>query len=192
MSLLLIFIVYLACVVLLGFSGGVEREPILCCAAFAVAHALLYALVFRKLERHRVLGTSMAIIGVGIALRLCFLSYPVTDDMYRYVWEGRLQLHGDNPYVTAPAASKYAAVDPLFDDISHKDMATVYGPVVMLEIRGLAALCDVASRRVQAFFHAVRDWRAPAAACSPAAVETTGALGRAVCLEPADSTVRCR
>ena len=142
MSLLLIFIVYLACIVLLGFSGGVGREPILCCVAFTAAHALLYALVFRKLERHRVLGTSMAIIGVGIALRLCFLSYPVTDDMYRYVWEGRLQLHGDNPYVTAPAASKYAAADPLFDGISHKDIATVYGPVVMLVFRGLAALCD--------------------------------------------------
>jgi hypothetical protein len=46
----------------------------------------------------------VAVLGVGVLLRLAALSGPPTlsDDLYRYAWDGRVQAAGINPYRHAP------------------------------------------------------------------------------------------
>ena len=45
-------------------------------------------------------GTVWIVVGVAIALRLLLLTAPpiLSSDIYRYVWDGRVQAAGINPY----------------------------------------------------------------------------------------------
>src|SRR5688572_21971259 len=45
------------------------------------------------------------IIAAAIVYRITIwpLTFPSTDDVYRYRWEGKLQAHGGNPYEVRPA-----------------------------------------------------------------------------------------
>jgi alpha-1,6-mannosyltransferase len=69
----------------------------------------------------------------------------LSDDIYRYVWEGRIQLHGGNPYARAdgPEADKWI---PLRDDVwrqtTFKDMTAIYPPTWQLAARLVVGIHD--------------------------------------------------
>jgi len=52
------------------------------------------------------------IIAAAVALRLAALAGPPTtsDDLYRYAWDGRVQLPGTDPYTSAPDAPRLAGL----------------------------------------------------------------------------------
>ncbi len=61
----------------------------------------------------------------------------LSTDVYRYVWEGRMVLHGINPYVHAPSEPALAAYrDAWSARINHPDLVTIYPPLA----QGLFAL----------------------------------------------------
>ena len=69
----------------------------------------------------------------GAALvRLMMIDLPPiqSDDLYRYIWEGRVQWAGFNPYALPPAS---AALAPLRDNIwpliNHPQMHAIYPPL---------------------------------------------------------------
>ncbi len=66
-----------------------------------------------------------------------FLSSPaLTDDLYRYRWEGKLQSAGFNPYLTRPDDPRLAPLrDSLYPAIVGKEFTAVYGPSLELEER---------------------------------------------------------
>ena len=77
-------------------------------------------------------GLVWATVGLSILIRLSFLSSdPVgSDDVYRYLWDGKVQAAGINPY-------RYAPDDPALADlhssllpeaVNHPEMKTVYFP----------------------------------------------------------------
>jgi len=69
-------------------------------------------------------------------LRLIFLFWPHDTDLNRYLWEGRLQQQGVNPYLVAPADSRTESLrDPVWQGINHKEYAAVYGPVAQFVFR---------------------------------------------------------
>lgn len=149
MKTILTFTLFLSCAVGLSFCGGGGSNLIPCFIAYGAAHLLLYVLVFYLLvpgrqarcASTRMLANPVLILIAGVALRVCFLPYPAHEDMNRYVWEGRMQLDGGNPFVSAPAEyAEHVAGNPIFDGVTHKDMPTIYGPLVQLVFRGLAAL----------------------------------------------------
>ncbi len=78
------------------------------------------------------------LIGVifGILFRLTMLvSQPsLSDDVYRYLWDGRVAAHGINPYQYPPAADELADLrdDQIYPRINHKEIPTVYPPVNQL------------------------------------------------------------
>jgi len=68
----------------------------------------------------------------GIVFRLIVLpSEPsLSTDMYRYVWDGRLSLHGINPYRWAPNAPTLRHLrDPIWELMDYKVYQTIYMPV---------------------------------------------------------------
>lgn len=71
-------------------------------AVGAVAWAVGVAAALRLPGRAAVAGALVA----GLALRLASLAGPpvLSDDLYRYAWDGRVQAAGTNPYRWAPAA----------------------------------------------------------------------------------------
>ncbi len=66
--------------------------------------------------------------------RLSILLYPpyLSDDIYRYVWDGRVQATGTNPYRYIPADEALARLrdDKIYSNMNRRDSAqTIYPPV---------------------------------------------------------------
>ncbi len=86
-----------------------------------------------------------AIFALGISARLIFLSYPVGNDVFRYVWEGYIQNLGFNPFhysPLSPVLAKIARGDlyTIWQQINHPEFSAAYPPVVLLLFRTLAWL----------------------------------------------------
>ena len=77
-----------------------------------------------------------AIVIAGIVFRLCLVfSIPaLSDDIYRYVWDGRVQWAGINPYEFAPVAEELAHVRDalIFPKINHPELPTIYPPIAQM------------------------------------------------------------
>jgi alpha-1,6-mannosyltransferase len=74
------------------------------------------------------------IFGVGVGLRVYVLLFEpfLSSDIYRYVWDGRVQAAGINPYryVPADAALAFLRDGAIFPHINRVDTAvTIYPPV---------------------------------------------------------------
>ena len=77
--------------------------PMLIGVTALMAALLAFALYWG--EREKVLWSPVVILAVALALRLMFLFAPpqLSDDIYRYMWDGSNLLRGVNPYAAAPA-----------------------------------------------------------------------------------------
>jgi hypothetical protein len=75
------------------------------------------------------------IVSVGIALlvRLSFItSTPIgSDDIYRYMWDGKVQTAHINPYLYAPDSSALNSLHSnlLPSSVNHRDLKTLYFPL---------------------------------------------------------------
>ncbi|MGI8879895.1 MAG: glycosyltransferase 87 family protein [Jatrophihabitans sp.] len=69
----------------------------------------LAAMRFSGLPARSALGL---VVGVGAVLQLCIITHrpASSDDAYRYVWDGKVQLSGTDPYQYPPSARE---LDPL-------------------------------------------------------------------------------
>ena len=77
----------------------------------------------------------------SVALRLILVATEPSDDSYRYVWEGRVQLAGANPFLTPPEDPRLEHLrDADFHQINHPDYTAIYPPVAQLEFLAAAAL----------------------------------------------------
>lgn len=75
------------------------------------------------------------VLGPALLFRLTL--WPVfptlSDDPYRYRWEGKLQEAGGNPYQVRPHDAAWAhLIDPAFAGVVAKDFKAGYGPVLEL------------------------------------------------------------
>ncbi len=101
--------------------------------AFFIAF-LLYAMVTLLVLRQPDLTHREIVFGFGLALLmqgLLFTTPPtLSDDMYRYVWEGRLQAHGFSPYRYPPDAPEVAHLrdEQIWPLVNRKSSITVYPP----------------------------------------------------------------
>jgi hypothetical protein len=80
-------------------------------------------------------GTLILILAVALMARLLLLPHPVSDDIYRYLWEGRVYLSGHNPYLLPPDDPRLAALavgDPHHPLINHPAMGAIYPPAMLL------------------------------------------------------------
>lgn len=76
-----------------------------------------------------------------IAVRAVLLATPPGDDAYRYVWEGRVQLAGFNPFLHPPDDPSLAELrDADWAKINHRDYPAIYGPVAQAEFLVAAAI----------------------------------------------------
>ena len=86
-------------------------------------------------------GGTAVIWVVALALRAALLPLPpeLSDDVWRYLWDGRVQASGVNPYLHAPAAAEVAGLrTPWHALINNPEVPTIYPPVAQLAFRALA------------------------------------------------------
>jgi len=74
--------------------------------------------------------------GVVFRLTLVGLTPTLSDDIYRYLWDGRVQHAGINPYRYAPQDEALAHLrTEEWHKINHKDIPTIYPPLMQLAFR---------------------------------------------------------
>jgi Glycosyl transferase family 2/Glycosyltransferase family 87 len=133
-----------------------------CVAAWAVGpppttrigpHLALFGLAFAAylvaLAASRGLSRRGLVVCLGAALawRALLVTTPplLSDDINRYVWEGRIQLHGGNPYAWGdrPESPRWRSLhDALYEGVGHKGYTAVYPPLFELASRAVVAVHD--------------------------------------------------
>ncbi len=106
----------------------------------------------------------------------------LSDDLYRYLWDGRVTLSGANPYRHAPDAAALVPLhDALWRRINHPEIPTIYPPFAQL----LFALCDLAAHApgsIKALMFGVHLATVPVvAALAPVAWRSRATLAFALC-----------
>jgi hypothetical protein len=113
-----------------------------------------------RIARRSGKGAWRAALLAAIAFRLAMVAAPpmLSDDVYRYVWDGRVQAKGHHPYKFAPSDPMRAELrdDAVYPKINHPEIPTIYPPLAEMLFAGLAwaglgvtgfkaamALCDV-------------------------------------------------
>jgi alpha-1,6-mannosyltransferase len=91
--------------------------------------------------------TLRIILGVALAVRLVGVFTPefLSSDIYRYVWDGRVQGAGINPYRYIPADPRLENLrdDQIYPKINRKDYAhTIYPPGAQLLFFGVTRISD--------------------------------------------------
>jgi hypothetical protein len=86
-------------------------------------------------------------LGVALVWRIALVAGPplLSDDINRYVWEGRIQNHGGNPYhwEHRPTHERWTPLrDEVWEGINHRRMPAVYPPLFQLAARAVTALHD--------------------------------------------------
>ena len=121
-----------------GFFGSLPRENMIGYVAAACGAGLAYAgavaVVRRDRARHRLV---LVLAVAGLARVLTFETPPLlSTDIFRYVWDGRVQAAGINPYLYVPSAPALEALrdkgtgwDAVYANINRADVApTIYPP----------------------------------------------------------------
>ncbi|MXX75516.1 MAG: hypothetical protein F4Y77_08960 [Holophagales bacterium] len=83
------------------------------------------------------------VLAVAVVLRLLALPLApsLSDDVYRYLWDGRVAASGANPYLLTPDDESLAGLrDGLWETTAHRDVATVYPPLALGMFAGAASL----------------------------------------------------
>jgi alpha-1,6-mannosyltransferase len=98
----------------------------------SLPYALAAWLVLREGEAARGRRALITILLVAVAMRLVLLpELPVSTDLYRYIWDGRIQGAGVNPYLLVPADPALASLrdGAVYPYINRADYApSIYPP----------------------------------------------------------------
>ncbi|MBS1259655.1 MAG: hypothetical protein MAG551_02730 [Candidatus Scalindua arabica] len=127
--------------VAIAFIGDIEKN-IPCFAFLYTASFITYIFAVFYVSRDGEIpeqddNSSREILWVIIIFSLIFrftlLPMTPSDDMYRYLWEGKLQLNGINPYSHPPESSGLEHLrDKFFSGINHKHLSTIYPPLMLM------------------------------------------------------------
>jgi hypothetical protein len=92
-------------------------------------------------------GPDLLLLIVGFALlfraTLIFSAPSLSDDIYRYIWDGKLVVEGINPYSHVPGSIELSNLrDSQYDTINHKDIGTPYGPLTISVFAAVQLVSD--------------------------------------------------
>ncbi|MGL5018273.1 MAG: glycosyltransferase [Luteolibacter sp.] len=140
-------IIWVACLILAAVAGAVwgqlphlDSAPLLRVALFATLGFLCLPLCFLFPDTDRRRATMILVAG-AVLLRLALLPAPVSDDVNRYLWEGRLTLAGENPFAaTADDLMREAYRDEYWAAMNHRDRPTAYPPGIQWIMAGAVAI----------------------------------------------------
>jgi hypothetical protein len=129
----IIGLVMIGLFVYIAALGDLTRQIPRFLIAFGVLYVLYVAAVFLVSRLNDTRRPMLILIfGVAVAARIVLIgSTPaLSDDIYRYVWEGRVLQAGYNPFSHPPDSEELRGLrDSDFDNISHRHMETIYPPL---------------------------------------------------------------
>ena len=115
----------------------------------ARSHLALYLLLFLAgaaiaLLAARILSASglgfLLLCGALLRLTLIARTPDLSDDVFRYLWDGRVAAAGISPYALPPSDPAVAGIAPdIARRVAHRDVVTVYPPVAQAAFRVFGA-----------------------------------------------------
>ncbi len=73
------------------------------------------------------------VVALSAAVPMLFAPAALSDDVFRFLWDGRVWTHGVDPYLYAPAdPALHSLRDELWRNINHPEVPTIYPPVAQL------------------------------------------------------------
>ncbi len=118
----------------LGFGLFIRQDDFAELLFFYGFFFVVYAVVCRYVEGNRAIHI---LLGLGLLLRLIlvFVMPNLSDDVYRFIWDGRLIINGISPFAELPKHYiennlNLTGIDQnLFNQLNSPDYFTVYPPV---------------------------------------------------------------
>ncbi len=122
---------------------GSEHLADIFVAVTGVAGAVYFIAVALVLRRPPPRGAVVWVLAVALAMRLSVLFAPpfLSSDMYRYVWDGKVQAAGINPYRYIPDDPALAPLrdDAIYPHVNRQDYApTIYPPMAQIIFAAVA------------------------------------------------------
>lgn len=129
----------------IGQAGDLRASP----ERYLILHFAAFVAFLAAARGARALpagkGGFLRIAAVAVVLRAVLLpaSPTLSEDVYRYLWDGRVQLAGINPYRFAPDDPALASLrDAAWEPINHKEIPTIYPPLQQGLFRAVAAVSE--------------------------------------------------
>jgi hypothetical protein len=129
-------------------TGAARSSRVAVLVGLLVVSAAAYFGAVRLILRHTwPRSTVWIVLGVAIALRALLLTAPpiLSSDIYRYVWDGRVQAAGINPYRYVPADPALASLRDvvIYPRINRADYArTIYPPFAQMVFAAVGRIRD--------------------------------------------------
>ncbi len=127
---------------LLAVAGDLRERPALFGISFAVLLVLMTATwqVARRVDA--VAWRFVIVAALVFRLAAAWGEPALSDDVYRLVWDGRVQLAGHHPYAYAPLDAELAPLrdDEVWPRINHPELRTIYPPLAQAFFLLLAAV----------------------------------------------------
>jgi hypothetical protein len=136
-----VILLLLGCALLVLYRAGVSASGVSGIRFFmkiALVQSAIYLLAVWIVTRARPSNSTLMIaIGFAVLFRVSILFTPpyLSDDIYRYIWDGRVQAAGINPYRYIPAAPELTQLRDatIYPKINRRDYAhTIYPPVAQV------------------------------------------------------------
>lgn len=133
------------CSLVLVFSAGaihwtswaIEYKAVYMMASYGV---IFFGFIGAWLSFPDRLSTSQKIgliLFISLLARIFMMGVPVSDDVYRYLWEGKIIVAGESPYQYPADHAHYEAHrDYYWEGMNHKDKLTAYPPLAELMFAG--------------------------------------------------------
>ncbi len=81
------------------------------------------------------------ILVISLLARIMMLGVPVSDDVYRYLWEGKIVAAGESPYQYPADHAHYETYrDSYWEGMNHKDKLTAYPPLAEFMFAGVSSI----------------------------------------------------
>ena len=124
-----------------GDAPGVDLGMLLPFLPLLALPSLVVAMALAR----KAVASLATIFVVGVVLRALFLGHDplLSDDVYRYLWDGRVQVAQGQPYGVAPADPSLDEVEAAWENqvrnlVNHPEIPTVYPPLLQLLYAGVA------------------------------------------------------
>jgi alpha-1,6-mannosyltransferase len=113
-------------------KGFIATYPYLSLLLFGI-YAVVAVGVFRKRSG---MSWLCLIVGFAVLFRLILVFSPLalSSDLYRYIWDGRVQTNGLNPYLYPPTAEELTTLrdTEIFPHINRPQVPTIYPPAAQM------------------------------------------------------------
>jgi len=106
------------------------RSPIVFYALMALAFTGLWMVATRRGQA----PSAAAVLGAAVLLRALLIPMlpTLSEDVFRYVWDGRVAAAAYDPYLLAPDSRRLSPLrDELYDRFPHHDVPSAYPPLAL-------------------------------------------------------------